>query len=74
MVTRGPTFIELALKKAGIDMSHLVPKTWFPSNLSLNVVGNGHIASGRSVVLSGDHKSYIFNCGEGFQRSHFMSR
>ncbi|XP_014237206.1 ribonuclease Z, mitochondrial-like [Trichogramma pretiosum] len=39
-----------------------------PSQIYLQVIGNGSQAENRSLLLVTDHTSYLFNCGEGTQR------
>ncbi|XP_074599765.1 ribonuclease Z [Brevipalpus obovatus] len=53
----------------GIDMA-----SWFPASLCFNICGNGHQSGFRNVVLTGDHKTYLFNCGEGFQRNIYLTK
>lgn len=54
---------------SGIDMA-----SWFPATVSFNICGNGHESGFRNVVLTGDHKTYLFNCGEGFQRNIYLTK
>ena len=40
-----------------------------PSLLQLTVLGNGYLGTPKSVVVRSERQVYIFNCGEGTQRS-----
>jgi len=40
-----------------------------PSILQLTLLGNGYLGSPKSVVVRSERQVYIFNCGEGTQRS-----
>ena len=40
-----------------------------PSLLQLTVLGNGYLGTPKSVVVRSERQVYIFNCGEGPQRS-----
>lgn len=61
--------LDLNTKPRHVRMKERGQEPYLSSRINLQVISNGYVGTSKSLILNNDQTNYLFNCGEGTQRT-----